>query len=101
MTGTEEETKPDIVHGTINGYTLVVPKEWRKIPVRRGTDHAVKRILDEAFAHYSRDEVAQQRRDVEMRLRDVIKNARQNAGVDLFLPIRNRNKDVLASFLIS
>ncbi|MBV9025320.1 MAG: hypothetical protein JO362_16355 [Streptomycetaceae bacterium] len=101
MTATEEEIEPGFIHGTVNGYTLVVPKEWRKIPVRKGTDQAIKRILDEAFAHYSRDEIVQQRRDVEMRLRDVIKNARQNAGVDLFLPIRTQNKDMLASFLIS
>jgi hypothetical protein len=99
-----EKSSDDItenLHGTVAGYTLVVPAEWQKIPVQRGSDQAIKRILDEAFAHYGRDEVAQQRRDVEMRLREVIRNARQNAGVDLYLPIRTKNKDVLASFLIS
>lgn len=83
------------------GYTLVVPNEWQKIPVKRGSDQAVKRILDEAFAGFGRDQVAQQRREVETRLRDIIKNARQNAGVDLFLPLRKKNKDIVASFLIS
>lgn len=95
------DSAPENLHGTVAGYTLMVPPEWQKIPVQRGSDQAIKRILDEAFAHYGRDEVAQQRRDVEKRLREVIKNARQNAGVDLYLPIRTKNKDVLASFLIS
>ncbi len=99
MSGAAQEN--DSEHRTVGGYTLVVPQEWQKIPVQRGSDQAIKHILDEAFAHTGRDQVAQQRREVEKRLRDVVRNARQNAGVDLYLPIRSESKNVHASFLIS
>ncbi|SEO37514.1 hypothetical protein [Actinacidiphila rubida] len=85
----------------IRGYRLVVPREWRKIPVQRGTDQAVKALLDEAFARHGRDQVAQYRRELEGRLRGMIAQARQNAGVDLYLPFGRAEHNLPASFLIS
>ena len=83
------------------GYRLVVPREWRRIPVRRGTDRAVAALLDEAFAKHGRDQVAQYRRELEGRLRGMIAQARQNAGVDLYLPFGRAEHNLPASFLIS
>jgi hypothetical protein len=83
------------------GYRLVVPREWQKIPVQRGTEQALKGLLDRAFAHHGRDQVAQYRREVEARLKKLISQARQNAGVDLYLPLGHRERNLPASFLIS
>jgi hypothetical protein len=86
---------------TVDGYRLVVPQEWQKIPVQRGTDKAIKELLDKAFAKHGRDEVAQYRRELEARLKKAVRQARTNAGVDMFLPFGNRERNLPASFLIS
>lgn len=85
----------------VRGYRLVVPREWRKIPVQRGTDQAVRALLDEAFAKHGRDQVARYRRELEVRLRRMIGQARQNAGVDLYLPFGRAERNLPASFLVS
>ena len=86
---------------TVDGYRLVVPQEWQKIPVQRGTEKAIKDLLDKAFAKHSRDAVAQYRRELEARLKKAVRQARTNAGVDMFLPLGNRERNLPASFLIS
>jgi hypothetical protein len=85
----------------VSGYRLVLPREWQKIPVQRGTDKAITALLDEAFARHGRDQVAQYRRELERRLRKLISQARQNAGVDLYLPLGRRERNLPASFLVS
>jgi hypothetical protein len=85
----------------VNGYRLVVPQEWQKIPVQRGTDRAITALLDRAFAKHGRDQVAQYRREVEARLKRTVDQARRNAGVDLFLPLGQRERNLPASFLVS
>lgn len=91
----------DEAPGKIDGYTVIVPEEWQKIPVREGTDKAIKSLLDRAFAKHSRDQVAQYRREIETRLKNVVREARMNAGVDMFLPLGHRERNLPASFLIS
>ncbi|MEW2520172.1 hypothetical protein [Actinacidiphila alni] len=86
---------------TVTGYRLVVPKEWQKIPVQRGTERAISALLDRAFARHGRDQVARYRREVEARLMRSVAEARRNAGVDLFLPLGHRERNLPASFLIS
>lgn len=87
--------------GTVSGYRLVVPQEWQKIPVQRGTEQAISALLDRAFAKHGRDQVAQYRREVEARLMRAVNEARHNAGVDLFLPLGHRERNLPASFLVS
>lgn len=94
---TETQDRPR----TVDGYRLVVPREWHKIPVRRGTDKALKELLDQAFARHSRDAVAQYRRELEARLKKAVKQARTNAGVDMFIPFGRQDRNLPASFLIS
>ncbi|MDI5972247.1 hypothetical protein POF50_023410 [Streptomyces sp. SL13] len=101
MTETQEQDAAGSAPGTVNGYRIVVPNEWQKIPVRRGTDKAIKNILDRAFAHFGRDEVAQWRRELEARLKKVVKEARSNAGVDMYIPLGQRERNLPASFMIS
>ncbi|MEU6853374.1 hypothetical protein ABZ901_26045 [Actinacidiphila alni] len=86
---------------TVTGYRLVVPNEWQKIPVQRGTERAITALLDRAFAGHGRDQVAQYRREVEARLMRSVAEARRNAGVDLFLPLGHRERNLPASFLVS
>ncbi len=85
----------------VSGYRLVVPREWRKIPVQRGADRAIAALLDEAFAKHSRDQVAQYRRELATRLQALVAQARQNAGVDLYLPFGRPERNLPASFLVS
>lgn len=99
MTRTREDTARR--SGTVNGYRLVVPDEWQKIPVQRGTDRAIAELLDKAFAKHGRDEVAQYRRMIEARLKKIVKHARMNAGVDMYVPLGHREQNLPASFLIS
>jgi hypothetical protein len=98
---TQEGTERPAARGKVDGYRLVVPEEWQKIPVQRGTDRAIADLLDRAFAKHGRDEVAQHRRLVEARLKKIVKTARMNAGVDLYLPLGHRERNLPASFLIS
>jgi hypothetical protein len=86
---------------TVDGYRLVVPPEWQKIPVRRGTEKALKDLLDRVFAKHGRDAVAQYRRELEGRLNRAVRHARTNAGVDMFIPMGRRDRNLPASFLIS
>lgn len=101
MTDTQDRSQQQRASGSVSGYRLVVPNEWHKIPVRRGTDKAIAALLDKAFAKHGRDEVAQYRRELEARLKKTIKQARENAGVDVFLPVGHRERNLPASFLIS
>lgn len=101
MTEVQEQAVPVPVPRKVTGYRIVVPNEWQKIPVRRGTDKAIKDILDRAFAQFGRDQVAQYRRELEGRLKKVVKEARSNAGVDMYIPLGGRDRNLPASFMIS
>jgi hypothetical protein len=101
MTETQDTGRRQTPPGSVSGYRLIVPNEWHKIPVRSGTDKSIAALLDKAFAKHGRDEVAQYRREVEARLKKTIRQARENAGVDVFLPLGHRERNLPASFLIS
>lgn len=87
---------------SVAGYTLVLPPGWRRIPVRRGSNAAIKKILDQSFRHLPRDQVAPYRAEIERRLDQMVAEARKNGGVDLYLPVELRNgTPVAASFVVS
>jgi hypothetical protein len=84
------------------GYTLVLPPGWAHIPLLRGTNTAVKKILDGSFAHLPRDRVAPYRFEVERRLRALVADARRSAGIGLYFPVEASEAGPLpASFVIS
>jgi hypothetical protein len=84
------------------GYSVILPPSWAKIPLRNDAEGAIKRILDKSFPGVSRDEVAAAREELRQRLRKLIKAARSNGGLDLYLPVElMRGLPVPASFIIS
>jgi hypothetical protein len=82
------------------GYTIVLPPAWARIPVRRDSDAAIKRILDESFRQLPRDRVAQYRRELEERLRKMVEQAREAGGLDLYLPIDHMHGATAAASLL-
>ena len=84
------------------GYTVVIPPGWSRIPLRQGTNAAIKKILDESFRHLPRDRVAPYRLEIERRLKALAAQSRSNAGLDLYLPVDPaQDGPVPASFLVS
>lgn len=90
----------------VNGYALVLPPAWRRIPVRHGTRPAIRGVVDEvlrrAYADVPRDSLTPHRIDLERRLTDLAKQARSAGGVDLYLPIEyTHGVTITASFVVS
>lgn len=88
------------------GYQVVIPPEWRKIPLRQGTDEVIRQIVADAFRRLPRgvppDKVAPFRRELERRLARLVADARRKAGLDLYLPVQPvRGAPAAASFVVS
>jgi hypothetical protein len=84
------------------GYTVVVPPGWCRIPLRHGTNAAIKNVLDRSFRHLPRDRVAPYRLEIERRLKALVAQSRSNAGLDLYFPVdAAADGPVPASFLVS
>ncbi|MGI9001321.1 MAG: hypothetical protein ACR2GH_06600 [Pseudonocardia sp.] len=85
-----------------SGYTMVLPPGWSRIPLRRGTEQAIGRILDRAFAGLPRDRVASLRHELQLRLRDLAGRARESCGLDLYLPTGQMGEvTAAASFVVA
>jgi hypothetical protein len=88
------------------GYTIVIPPGWLRIPVRSGTDKAVRAAAREAASAWPGDappdRVGPHRVELERRLREVAREARRSGGIDLCLPIVPVDGTPLAaSFVVS
>lgn len=88
------------------GYSLVLPPGWRRIPLRAGTDRAIRSVVREALASAPRDapadKVGPRRLELERRLTEMTRRARGQGGVDLYLPAGPvYQAPVAASFLVS
>jgi hypothetical protein len=84
------------------GYRLIVPPGWVRIPLHDDPQAAIDRILETSFAGLPRDEVWPARRDLRAQLLDQIKTARDNEGVDLYLPVeRVHGVTIPASFVVA
>jgi hypothetical protein len=85
----------------------VLPPAWRKIPVRHGTDKAIKEIVDDAFANLShedipRDKLTPYRMELGRQLTAAARRARQQGGTELYLPVELEHGTVIAaSFVVS
>lgn len=89
-------------HPAAGGYTVVIPPGWCRIPLRQGTNAAIKKILDRSFRHLPRDRVAPYRMEIERRLKILVAQSRSNAGLDLYFPVDPaQDGPVPASFLVS
>ncbi|MEV6791177.1 hypothetical protein AB0M87_04065 [Streptomyces sp. NPDC051320] len=75
---------------SIAGYSLVLPPGWVRIPLRNGSEDAVRRAAKQVFqgAHEDipRDEMGKYRLKIEGKLREVAAQAARSGGVDLYLP---------------
>jgi hypothetical protein len=88
------------------GYTIVLPPGWERIPLRGGTNQTIKTILDDRFRSLPdklpRDKLIQYRVEVEGRLRKTATQARNQGGIDLYLPVDFQHGGPLAaSFIVS
>jgi hypothetical protein len=101
-----DQTTPPIAGTDMAGYAIVMPPGWEQIPLRQGTDAAVKKILDNAFGRLGpdlpRDRVTPYRKELERRLGRVISQARNNGGFCLYLPVEHMHQaPIAASFVVS
>ena len=88
------------------GYSIVLPPAWRKIPVRSGTEKAIRQIVDQAFAglpeNVPRDKVTPYRIQLTRQLTDAARRARQQGGTELYLPVELEHGTLIAaSFVVS
>jgi len=92
--------------GTARGYSIVIPPEWRKIPVRHGADKAITEIVAEVFRSLPRDappdRVGPYRKQLHTQLTGMVREAREKGGLDLYLPVLPMHgAPVGASFIVS
>ncbi|MGH3720369.1 MAG: hypothetical protein ACRDRI_16300 [Pseudonocardiaceae bacterium] len=93
---------PDREASAPTGYTVVLPPGWSRIPLRRGAEQAITKILDRSFAGLPRDQVATLRQELRLRLRELAGRARENCGLDLYVPTeRMRGVTAAASFVVA
>jgi hypothetical protein len=91
---------------SVAGYSVVLPPAWRKIPVRGGTDKAIRQIVDQAFASLPksvpRDKVTPYRIELNRQLTDAAQRARKQGGTELYLPVELEHGALIAaSFVVS
>jgi hypothetical protein len=105
MAAPEPATPESPDHATVpvpSGYTLVLPPAWSRIPLRRGTEQAITRILDRSFAGLPRDKVAALRRELHLRLQDLARRASESSGLDLYVPTEQMHGvTATASFVVA
>jgi hypothetical protein len=94
---------PDVdISSRARGYTVVLPPGWARVPLGNEAEGAISKILDRAYAGLSRDQVASARREVQLRLRRMVALAREQHGLDLYLPVeRIRGFTLGASFVVA
>lgn len=88
------------------GYTIVLPPGWHHIPVRRGSDEAIKKIARDVARQFAkgqpRDALTAYRIELERKLREVVGEARRRAATDAYVPLGLvHGIPVPASFLVS
>lgn len=88
------------------GYSIILPPGWVRIPLRSGTDRAVRAAARRALTVLppgtTSDKVARQRLEMERSLRAAATTARSKGGIDIYLPVGLAyDAPVAASFLVS
>ncbi|MEV6317387.1 hypothetical protein [Streptomyces sp. NPDC051776] len=101
-----ESVSSETATPTTAGYSLVLPPGWVRIPLRGGTDEAIRTVVKRAFAKpprdVPRDEPAKLRVQLEARLRDTATQAAESDGLDLYLPTAPRGGvGLTGSFIVS
>lgn len=77
----------------ITGYRIILPDDWAQIPLRHGTEEAIRHILNEAFslvpAEAPADSVGPFKRELERRFRAAVAQAQESKALDLYLPVKS------------
>ncbi|MGV9454707.1 hypothetical protein [Streptomyces sp. NPDC003635] len=77
----------------ITGYRIILPDDWAQIPLRHGTEEAIRHILDEAFgvipADAPADSVGPFKRELERRFRAAVAQAQESDALDLYIPVKS------------
>ncbi|MBW5422629.1 hypothetical protein GKQ77_13830 [Streptomyces sp. BG9H] len=91
----------------MTGYRILLPSEWAQVPLRHGTEEAVRSILADAYARIPSDaptdKVNPYKRELERRFRASIAHAQKTKALDLYLPVKPMGGDfnLGASILVS
>ncbi|MET8011475.1 hypothetical protein ABZU86_10295 [Streptomyces sp. NPDC005271] len=89
---------------TANGYSLVLPPGWSKIPLRQGTEEAIRDVVKQSFNKapddVSRDALSKHRVKIEGHLREMASQSAENGGLDLYLPTAPRGETLVAGSII-
>ena len=84
------------------GYRLVLPPGWARVPLRDDPGSSIDAILDNSFRDLPKDSYGPLRSELRKRLMAQVEAARDNEGVDLYLPVeRVHGQTVAASFVVS
>lgn len=75
----------------VTGYAMLLPAGWRRIPVLHGTRKAITGIVDEVLSRppsaLSQEGLIRARLKLEHHLTEMAGQAREQAVVDLYLPV--------------
>lgn len=89
-----------------NGYRLVIPPGWVRVPLRHGTEQVLEELVFSRLKHLppevSKDDGMKYRLAVRRSVTRQITDARKAGGLDLYLPLTTRYGVTLAaSFVVS
>ncbi|MFE7671681.1 hypothetical protein ACFU5N_05620 [Streptomyces albidoflavus] len=88
------------------GYTLIPPPGWELVPLREGTDDALRALVDTAVhdlpEELPRDRRTEARLALHKELNQAVRQAREAHAHSLYLPVRRvRGHLLAASFVVS
>jgi hypothetical protein len=91
----------------VAGYRLAVPPPWRRIALDSSAESAIQTIVDDVADKHtpkeiSPDEIGPKKRELVRELMTQVVQARENGGVDLYLPLEQvHGYSVQASFVVN
>ncbi|MEW2118466.1 hypothetical protein AB0945_25415 [Streptomyces sp. NPDC005474] len=90
---TEQRTESTSeAHAPVTGYRILLPDQWDQVPLRHGTEEAIRKILGSAFARIPdgapQDKIGPYKRELERRFRSAVAQAQEGKALDLYLPVK-------------
>lgn len=84
-----------------NSYTLVLPPGWIRVSLTGTVQQAVKDLTDRMFRSIARDEALDARTAVAAQLADMVRRAKADNGLDLYVPVEKiHGRTIAASFVV-
>jgi hypothetical protein len=91
----------------VSGYRVALPPPWERIPLRAGAVERIQEIVDDVADRYTPkhippDQVGPKKRELVHAMSQQVKDAQDNGGVDLYVPLADIHGYVVqASFVVS